>query len=80
MMEQIIDVVGLRGIQTLYLDEYDMDEEVSAALGGLSTNSTLNTLSLGGNQYQQLNVPRVGSITASGMAAIASACQIQVLH
>ena len=32
---KIIDVVGLRGIQTLYLDEYDMNEEVSAALGGL---------------------------------------------
>ena len=72
MMENIIDVVGLRGIQTLYLDEYDMDEEVSAALGGLSTNSTLNTLSLGGNQYRLLNVPRVGSITATGMVAISS--------
>ena len=73
MMEQIIDVVGSQGIQELYLDEYDMNDEVANALGkGLCHNNTLKKLSLDGSELYSYQ-PRIGSMTAAGMKGF-SAC------
>ena len=70
IMEKIINVVGSQGIQELYLDEYDWDDEVAAALGDtLCTNNTLKVLSLGGEQFDHQQ-GRIGSMDSTGVEAI----------
>ena len=70
IMEKIINVVGSQGIQELYLDEYDWDDEVAAALGDtLCTNNTLKILSLGGEQFDHQE-GRIGSMDSTGVEAV----------
>jgi len=70
-MTQIMDAVGVIGIQNLYLDKYDMDDDVGIALGkSLCKNNTVKTLTLVGEiEYHPPTI--VGSITPAGVAAIA---------
>jgi len=70
-MTQIVNAVGVCGIQNLYLDKYDMDDDVGIALGkSLYKHNTLKTLSLTGeiDHHSQIFI---GSITPVGMDAIA---------
>lgn len=70
IMEKIINVVGSQDIQELYLDEYDWDDEVAAALGDtLCTNNTLKILSLGGEKYDHQQ-GRIGSMDSTGVEAV----------
>ena len=75
IMEKIINVVGSQGIQELYLDEYDWDDEVAAALGDtLCTNNTLKILSLGGEQFDHQQAIQLE------LRLLHISCQLQAPH
>ena len=73
-MTQIVDAVGVIGIRNLFLNEYDMDDNVGVALGkSLCKMNTLKTLSLNGMRDYETHPPTfIGSITPAGMDAIVS--------
>ena len=79
-MAQIVDAVGVCGIQNLFLNEYDMDDNVGIALGkSLCKMYTLKTLSLNGMRDYETHPPTfIGSITPAGMDAIASSLAMEV--